>query len=45
MGRTYRTQEQARTYWQDVLERWQDSGLSVKRGLPSPGLKPERLRC
>ena len=29
MSRIYRTREQARTYWQDVLNRWQQSGLSV----------------
>ena len=31
MSRTYRTKEQARTYWQDVFSRWQKSGLSVHR--------------
>jgi hypothetical protein len=29
MSRTYRTREQARTYWQEVLNRWRQSGLSV----------------
>ena len=29
MSRTYRTREQARTYWQEVFSRWQQSGLSV----------------
>ena len=29
MSRLYRTKEQARLYWQDVLERWQESGLSI----------------
>jgi len=29
MSRTYRSKEQARTYWQEVLSRWQQSGLSV----------------
>jgi hypothetical protein len=29
MSRTYRSKEQARTHWQEVLNRWQQSGLSI----------------
>ena len=29
MGRIYRTKEQAHSYWRGVLDRWQQSGLSV----------------
>ena len=29
MSRIYRTKEQAHSYWRGVLERWQQSGLSV----------------
>ena len=29
MSRTYRTEKQARTYWREVLNRWQQSGLSI----------------
>lgn len=31
MSRTYRNKAQARTYWQSVLKRWQQSGLSIHR--------------
>ena len=31
MGRPYRSKEQARLYWQDVLERWQESGLTISQ--------------
>lgn len=31
MSRIYRTKEQARSYWHGVLERWQQSGLSVSQ--------------
>ena len=29
MSRTYRTKEQARTYWQGILKRWRQSGLTA----------------
>ena len=29
MSRPYRSKEQARTYWQEVLKRWRQSGLSA----------------
>lgn len=29
MSRPYRSKEQARAYWQKILQRWQQSGLSA----------------